>query len=82
MNIKSANGVSGHLLRTFNPGGCEYVFRVYNGDGTFTDYDLIHCDLHVTIDDPDAAFYQKDENTYLDHSPETLGIKEQLDETT
>lgn len=77
---KSANGVSGHLLRH---GDGTYFFRVYNysdegvdGD-TFTDYAIFHSDLFVTIEDPDAFFYSKDSGLYkdiLDHSPSTLGI--------
>lgn len=73
--IKPANQVSGHLLRTFNPDGVQYVFRVYNTDHTFVDYDLCHCDLVVTIEDEDAFFYCADGIDRLDHSPETLGLK-------
>lgn len=72
---KSANGVSGHLIHIYDG---QYAFRVYNKeDGTFVDYDLMHSDLHVTIDDPDAFFYhyEVDGANQLDHSPETLGIE-------
>lgn len=70
--VKSANGVSGCLLYMHGLG--TYVFRVYNNDGEFTDYDIRHCDLGVTIDDPDAYFYvTTDGKATLDHSPETLG---------
>ena len=71
----SANKVSGHLLRTFNPEGVDYVFRVYNADRTFVDYDLHHVDLCVTIEDEDAFFYRGDGIDRLDHAPETLGLK-------
>ena len=73
----SANKVSGHLLRTFNPDdeGGDYVFRVYNADRTFVDYDLCHVDLCVTIEDEDAFFYRGNSFDRLDHSPQTLGIK-------
>jgi len=70
MTIKPANGVTGHLLRS----GYDVVFRVYDGT-TFTDYDLTHSDLCVTITDEDAAFYCEPRSDRLDHSPETLGIK-------
>jgi hypothetical protein len=70
--IKQANNTQGHLLRQFDG---SYCFRVYNEDKTFTDYDLVHSDLVVTINDPDSAFYHnKDGSTILDHSAETLGI--------
>jgi hypothetical protein len=75
MKLKSANGTSGVLL----PIGETWVFRVYHGDGEFTDYDIFHSDLSVTINDEDAYFYERrDGNPYLDHSPQTLGIRNGL----
>ena len=71
MKIKPANGATGHLLRT----GYDIVFRVYGENHQFTDYDLTHSDLCVTITDEDAAFYSEPQSDRLDHSPETLGIK-------
>jgi hypothetical protein len=71
MKIKPANGATGHLLRT----GYDVVFRVYGENHQFTDYDLTHSDLCVTISDEDAAFYSEPKSDRLDHSPETLGIK-------
>jgi hypothetical protein len=72
MTLTSANGVEGHLIYT---GVGKYVFRVYDKSHNFVDYDLMHSDLCVIINDSDAFFYQnKIENT-LDHSPATLGIK-------
>jgi hypothetical protein len=75
--IKSANKVTGHLLRTFNPEGGDYVFRVYGLGGTFTDYDIHHVDLCITIEDEDAFFYSGDGIDRIDHSPQTLGLKEE-----
>lgn len=72
MNIQSADGISGHLLYT---GEGRYIFRVYGQGDQFVDYDLCHSDLHVTIVDKDAFFYQDGSRNVLDHSPETLGIK-------
>jgi hypothetical protein len=69
----SANGVEGHLLYTGEPN--RYVFRVYTDAGKFTDYDLLHSDLCVTITDQDATFYLDDTGNRLDHSPATLGVK-------
>jgi hypothetical protein len=71
----SANKVSGHLLRTFNPEGSDYVFRVYGPGHTFIDYDISHVDLCITIEDEDAFFYRGDGIDRLDHSPQTLGLK-------
>ena len=70
MTITPANGITGHLLRS----GYDVVFRVYDGT-TFTDYDLTHSDLCVTITDEDAAFYSEPKSDRLDHSPQTLGIE-------
>lgn len=69
MKITHANGVTGHILCL----GSDVVFRVYDGN-TFTDYDLIHSDLCVTITDPDAAFYSDNNGDRLDHNPQTLGV--------
>jgi len=72
---KSANGVTGVLL----PIGRTWVFRVYHDDGEFTDYDIFHSDLQVIINDADAYFYEREDGElYLDHSPQTLGIKNGL----
>jgi hypothetical protein len=70
MKPKSANGVQGHLIYTLNG---KYMFRVYNAEHNFVDYDLQHSDLCVTINDEDAYFYL---NSVLDHAPATLGYKE------
>jgi len=72
---KSANGVSGVLL----PIGETWVFRVYHENGEFTDYDIFHSDLSITINDGDAYFYKREDGSvYLDHSPQTLGIRNGL----
>ena len=75
MTITPANGITGHLLRS----GYDVVFRVYDENHQFTDYDLTHSDLCVTITDEDAAFYSELRSNRLDHSPATLGIADQLD---
>ncbi|NDB57519.1 hypothetical protein EB001_03640 [bacterium] len=65
----SANGVVGCLL----PIGNLWVFRVYDEGGDFTDYDIHHSDLKVTINDEDAYFYETPKGLILDHAPNTLG---------
>ena len=67
---KPANGVQGHLL-TLTDG--TMVFRVYDADHNFVDYDLKHSDLTVTITDEDAFFYRDEYTDTLDHAPTTLG---------
>lgn len=65
----SATGTTGFLC--YNIDG-SYFFRVYSENG-FKDYDLVHSDLKVTIEDDDAYFYEASDYAILDHSPETLG---------
>ena len=71
MTARSANGVRGHLLNLIDG---TVVFRVYDDEHNFVDYDLHHSDLCVTIDDADAYFYRRDEQDILDHAPMTLGL--------
>ena len=73
MKPKSANGVDGILIQMWGGG---YVFRVYDDDHNFVDYDLLHTDLSITITDEDAFFYRDEFQDTLDHSPETLEHKE------
>lgn len=67
--IKSAKGQSGILCRSIEG---VYFFRVYQGDD-FIDYELCHDDLAITITDEQAAFYERDGQYFLDHSPEVFG---------
>lgn len=69
----SAEGVQGQLIYTSMG---KYMFRVYTDNFEFTDYDLLHSDLSVTITDKDATLYSEDNRNRLDHSPATLGIEE------
>jgi len=81
MKITDAAGVKGILLTTI--GSDVLIFRVYKKDYSFTDYDLRHCDLEVTISsDYEAAFYDEEDGStpILDHAPLTLGIKGQFDD--
>lgn len=71
-SAKSAAGMRGVLCRSTDG---EYFFRIYRGSGRFTDYELRHSDLTVTIaEDEEATFYRVGKNAILDHSPETLGL--------
>ena len=67
-----AAGVRG-VLCTSASGG--FFFRVYAQDHSFTDYELRHDDLEVTIaDDAFASFYRIEDEYILDHSPSVLGL--------
>jgi hypothetical protein len=67
-----AMGIEGHLIRSFNG---RYMFRVYTANHDFTDYDVIHSDLRITITDEDATLYSDDRGKRLDHCCTTLGIE-------
>ena len=69
-----ADGISGSLCRDATTG--QYFFRVAKQRDEFTDYDLRHDDLAVTIaTDAMAAFYRSGEMHVLDHSPDVLGLR-------
>jgi len=71
--VRSAAGVKGVLIRTVDG---ATVFRVYDGRERFTDYEIRHDDLSVTIDaDELAAFYKVGERDILDHGPQVLGLR-------
>jgi hypothetical protein len=71
--VSPAAGVTGFLLKRADG---SFFFRVYCTSGDFTDYDIRHDDLEVTIS-PDAlaSFYQIGDRRFLDHSPEVLGLE-------
>ena len=63
----SANGTQGYLIYA----GENFMFRVYDADYNFVDYDILHCDLAITISDTDAYFYNKP-RPHIDYSLNTL----------
>jgi len=67
--IKSAKGLKGVLCVS---AGFTFL-RVNNEDNTYTDYDIFHYDMNITIDDDDAHIYKDGDEYYIDYSPETLG---------
>lgn len=70
--VKPAAGVRGVLIRALDG---AMMFRVYHDRARFTDYEIRHNDLSVTIDnDKLAAFYKVGEHDILDHSPQVLGL--------
>lgn len=71
--VRPAAGVKGVLIRT---AGGAMVFRVHAGPERFTDYEIRHDDLGVTIDaDEQAALYRVGERDILDHDPQVLGLR-------
>ncbi len=77
MKIESADGREGYLIWC---GGDRYVFRIYSeAPHDFVDYDIRHCDMRIKIIDSDAFFYTDEKSSTIDHSPDTLGLKTQVD---
>ena len=73
--MKNAKGTRGFILRTL----AGYVFRVYDDIGGFTDYDIHHYDLEVTIEEDDAVFYTTDGGVNsLDYRQETGESSDQV----
>jgi hypothetical protein len=60
-----AKGVKGYIIRVLD----SYVFRVYNEDFTFLDYDILHYDLEIQILEKDAMLYRSEFGSYLDYPP-------------
>ena len=75
---RSAKGTKGILLASHGPNGDPtFVFRVYHHGGSFTDYDILHHDMFITIEEDDAVFRNEDgENPYIDYSNQTLGYED------
>jgi hypothetical protein len=70
---RPAAGVKGCLIRTIDS---QILFRVYHDAEHFTDYEIRHDDLSVTIDEAElAAFYTGSKGNVLDHGPEVLGLE-------
>jgi len=72
LTATSASGKKGILIRSLD----TFFFRVYHADHTFTDYEIRHDDLSITIDDNSlASFYTDGQIHVLDHAPEVLGLE-------
>lgn len=61
--VKPAKGTKGFIIRVLD----SYVFRVYNEDFTFVDYDILHYDLEVEILDSDACLYRDEYGAVVDY---------------
>jgi hypothetical protein len=69
MTTKSAKGVKGFIIRTFDGSNGNYVFRVYDKQFNFVDYDILHYDLEVEILD-DAILYDDGKRQFIDYKEE------------
>ena len=75
IKAKSANGLTGVLIHR---GDGQYYIRIYERfASSYQDYDINHSDLTFVIEDEDAYLYTDYDRHWIDHSPETLGIKDE-----
>lgn len=71
-----ANGVKGCLIRCIGDQNLKldrYLFRVYDDEYGFIDYEISHHDIELVIDDHSAAFRKIGGKYYLDYVPEDIG---------
>jgi len=70
MDVKEerAIGVRGQLIRTLG----DVVFRVYDAEYNFVDYEITNHDCEVVIIDPDAAFIRNAAGDFLDYTNESM----------
>lgn len=63
--VKPAYGTKGFIIRV----GDSHMFRVYDENHEFVDYDITHHDLQVQIIEEDSCFYSSEFGNYLDYKP-------------
>ena len=67
---KRAIGTRGMLIQTMG----EVVFRVYDHEHNFVDYEITNHDCEIVIIDPDAALIRNEAGDFLDYTSESMGI--------
>jgi len=74
ITLTSAKGTKGCLIATM---GGKFMFRVYNKNYEFKDYDIHHFDMNIVIDDEDAFFHVNTDTgkSWIDYSAPTLGLE-------
>lgn len=68
---EQAVGARGCLIRTIDD---RVMFRVYNHNRDFVDYEITHHDCEIVIIDPSAALIRCDAGDFLDYSLESMRI--------
>lgn len=67
-----AIGVRGMLIRSaFND---QILFRVYDHEHNFVDYEITNHDCEVVIIDPSAALIRNDAGDFLDYTEESMQV--------
>ena len=65
-----AIGQRGCLIRVGN----DVLFRVYDTNNDFVDYEITNHDCEVVIIDPDAALIRHDGGDFLDYTRESMTV--------
>ena len=65
-----AIGQRGFLIRALD----DVVFRVYDANHDFVDYDITNHDCEIVIIDPDAALIRSEAGDFLDYTTESMEI--------
>lgn len=68
---KNAIGERGFLIRTIHN---EIMFRVYDDNRNFVDYEITNHDCEVVIIDPSAALIRHPAGDFLDYTDEAMGV--------
>jgi len=58
MEVKNAKGMKGFLLLPLKEGDDTVLFRVYNKDMSYVDYQVDYYDLEIEILSEDARIYE------------------------
>ncbi len=67
---KRAIGTRGMLIQTMD----QVVFRVYDNEHNFVDYEITNHDCEIVIIDPDAALIRTEAGDFLDYTAESMQI--------
>ena len=71
-NEERAIGVRGILIRSAVDD--QILFRVYDHERNFVDYEITNHDCEVVIIDPSAALIRNQAGDFLDYTAESMGI--------
>ena len=67
-----AIGTKGFLIRSGVDD--QILFRVYDKEHAFVDYEITNHDCEIVIIDPSAALIRNDAGDFLDYTAESMGV--------
>lgn len=72
ITTEPAIGTRGMLIRVAIDDGEQIMFRVYDNDYNFVDYEITNHDCEIVIIDPDAALIRNVAGDFLDYTAESM----------